>query len=140
MGLAGASESHWAAGYNSSYAAASYAAASSFAYGGSSATGATAGELSAGQQQGQDTPSAANSQLPTGNNVVSFRKQILNGNIVNCKTYAVLVGVLLRSHSKSKETSVILWLYDFFWQFEQFYSIITVVANATTKHTHALLQ
>lgn len=65
LGLAGASESHWAAGYNSSYAAASYAAASSFAYGGSSATGATAGELSAGQQQGQDTPSAANSQLPT---------------------------------------------------------------------------
>ena len=91
MGLAGASESHWAAGYNSSYAAASYAAASSFAYGGSSAAGANAGELSAGQQAGQDTPSAANSQLPTGNNVVSFRKQILNGNIVNCKTYASLL-------------------------------------------------
>ena len=33
------------------------------------------------------------------------------------------------SHSKSKETSVILWLYDFFWQFEQFYSIITVLAQ-----------
>ena len=66
LGLAGASESHWAAGYNSSYAAASYAAASSFAYGGSSATGAIA-ELSAGQQQGvQESPSNANSQLPTG--------------------------------------------------------------------------
>ena len=72
MGLAGASESHWAAGYNSSYAAASYAAASSFAYGGSSAAGANSGELSAGQQAGQDTPSAANSQLPTGKKLRSF--------------------------------------------------------------------
>ena len=86
-------------------------------------------------------------QLQTHNypqviNVVSFRKQILNGNIVNCKTYAVLVGVLLRSHSKSKETSVILWLYDFFWQFEQYihhyYSIISK-CNKTYSRTTAII-
>ena len=63
LGLASATESHWASGYNSSYAAASYAAASSFAYGGGAATGSA--DL-AGQQAAISEQSAASSQIPTG--------------------------------------------------------------------------
>ena len=63
MGLASATESHWASGYNSSYAAASYAAASSFAYGGGAATGSA--DL-AGQQAAISEQSATSSQIPTG--------------------------------------------------------------------------
>jgi len=62
LGLASATESHWASGYNSSYAAASYAAASSFAYGGGAATGSA--DL-AGQQAAISEQSAASSQIPT---------------------------------------------------------------------------
>merc|ERR1719266_3278174 len=53
LGLASATESHWASGYNSSYAAASYAAASSFAYGGGAATGSAdlAGQQAAISEQ-----------------------------------------------------------------------------------------
>lgn len=43
---------------------------------------------------------------------------------------------------KSKETSVILWLYDFFWQFEQYihyyYSIISK-CNKTYSRTTAII-
>ena len=64
LGLASATaESHWASGYNSSYAAASYAAASSFAYG----SGASAGSDLAGQQAAISDQSATSSQIPTGN-------------------------------------------------------------------------
>ena len=69
LGLASATESHWASGYNSSYAAASYAAASSFAYGGGAATGSA--DL-AGQQAAISEQSAASSQIPTGMPNLSF--------------------------------------------------------------------
>ena len=66
LGLTSATDSHWAAGYNSSYAAASYAAASSFAYG-AGGSGAAAGADLAGQQAAlNEQASAASSQIPTG--------------------------------------------------------------------------
>ena len=65
LGLAGATEAHWA-GYNSSYAAASYAAASSFAYSGSAASGADlAGQQTAAALTDQAAAASA-SQIPTG--------------------------------------------------------------------------
>ena len=79
LGLAGATEAHWA-GYNSSYAAASYAAASSFAYSGSAASGADlAGQQTAAALTDQAAAASA-SQIPTGmksqnlskNNFASF--------------------------------------------------------------------
>ena len=66
MGLAGATEAHWA-GYNSSYAAASYAAASSFAYSGSAASGAElAGQQTSAGLTDHTTSAASSSQIPTG--------------------------------------------------------------------------
>ena len=67
LGLASATaESHWASGYNSSYAAASYAAASSFAYGSGAAAGSAGSADLAGQQAAISDQSAASSQIPTG--------------------------------------------------------------------------
>ena len=67
LGLAGATEAHWAAGYNSSYAAASYAAASSFAYSGSAASGAElAGQQTSAGLTDHTTSAASSSQIPTG--------------------------------------------------------------------------
>ena len=66
LGLAGATEAHWA-GYNSSYAAASYAAASSFAYSGSAASGAElAGQQTSAGLTDHTTSAASSSQIPTG--------------------------------------------------------------------------
>ena len=68
LGLAGATEAHWA-GYNSSYAAASYAAASSFAYSGSAATGADlAGQQQTAEALTAQASAASTSQIPTGMN------------------------------------------------------------------------
>ena len=83
LGLAGATEAHWA-GYNSSYAAASYAAASSFAYSGSAASGADlAGQQTAAALSDQAAAASA-SQIPTGmksrnlskNNFASFLQKM----------------------------------------------------------------
>ena len=73
MGLAGATEAHWAAGYNSSYAAASYAAASSFAYSGSAASGAElAGQQTSAGLTDHTTSAASSSQIPTGKKLQLF--------------------------------------------------------------------
>jgi hypothetical protein len=71
LGLTGAADSHWAAGYNSSYAAASYAAASSFAYGSTGGATGTEGQQnidphSASSASGGPGNAAATSQIPTG--------------------------------------------------------------------------
>lgn len=70
LGLTGtASDTHWAAGYQSSYAAASYAAASSFAYGsgGASAGGPSAASADlAGQPSAIDSAASGSSQIPSG--------------------------------------------------------------------------
>ena len=79
LGLAGATEAHWA-GYNSSYAAASYAAASSFAYSGSAASGAElAGQQSAATLTDQASAASA-SQIPTGK--THFRVLFLENEIL----------------------------------------------------------
>ena len=67
LGLAGATEAHWAAGYTSSYAAASYAAASSFGYSGSAASGAElAGQQTSAGLTDHAASAASSSQIPTG--------------------------------------------------------------------------